>query len=56
MLYLSQGLKGVENVYTQHQPLLKQILEDLAKGRLKNHQVPDSIDQDYSVADLDPDP
>lgn len=37
---LFKGLKGVENVYTQHQPLLKQILEDLAKGRLKPQQFP----------------
>merc|ERR1712050_300817 len=30
-----KGLKGVENVYSQHSPLLKQILEDCVKNRLK---------------------
>lgn len=28
-----QGLKGVENVYTQHSCLLKEVLEDVFKGR-----------------------
>lgn len=32
---LFKGLKGVENVYSQHSPLLKQILEDCVKNRLK---------------------
>jgi len=34
-----KGLKGVENVYTQHSPQLSKTLEDLFKGRLKeaNH-------------------
>ncbi|RPB02021.1 Sec1-like protein [Choiromyces venosus 120613-1] len=30
-----KGLKGVENVYTQHTPRLEQTLNDLIKGRLK---------------------
>ncbi|XP_054160792.1 vacuolar protein sorting-associated protein 45-like [Oppia nitens] len=30
-----KGLKGVENIYTQHSPVLKEILEDLIKGKLK---------------------
>lgn len=30
---LIKGLKGVENVYTQHSCLLKEILEDVFKGR-----------------------
>ena len=30
-----KGLKGVENIYTQHSPLLKEIIEDLSKSRLK---------------------
>ena len=33
---LMKGLKGVENIYTQHTPYLKTILEDLIKGRLKD--------------------
>jgi hypothetical protein len=34
------SLKGVENVYTQHQPLLMQTLENLAKGKLKEGDYP----------------
>ncbi|XP_017141766.1 vacuolar protein sorting-associated protein 45 [Drosophila miranda] len=30
---LIKGLKGVENVFTQHTPLLKETLEDIFKGR-----------------------
>lgn len=30
---LIKGLKGVENVFTQHTPLLKETLEDVFKGR-----------------------
>ena len=32
--------QGVENVYTQHQPLLKLILEDLLRGRLRTNLFP----------------
>lgn len=35
-----KGLKGVENVYTQHQPLLQDTLDQLIKGRLKDGQFP----------------
>ncbi|KAL7273184.1 vacuolar protein sorting-associated protein 45 [Rhizina undulata] len=34
------GLKGVENVYTQHSPRLQQTLNNLIKGRLKEHTHP----------------
>lgn len=37
---LFKGIKGVENVYTQHSPLLKDILEELIKGRLKETTYP----------------
>merc|ERR1719263_2438799 len=30
-----KGLKGVDNVYTQHQPLLASLTEQLFKGKLK---------------------
>lgn len=30
-----KGIKGVENVYTQHSPRLAQTLEQAIKGRLK---------------------
>jgi len=35
-----KGLKGVENVYTQHRPHLSQTLESLFKGRLKESSYP----------------
>ncbi|KAF5970587.1 vacuolar sorting-associated 45 [Fusarium coicis] len=35
-----KGLKGVENVYTQHSPLLETTLQNLIKGRLKDQQYP----------------
>ena len=37
---LFKGLKGVENVYTQHSPQLKQILDDCLKNRLKSSSFP----------------
>lgn len=33
-------LQGVENVYTQHQPLLFQIMESIVKGRLRDVDYP----------------
>jgi vacuolar protein sorting-associated protein 45 len=35
-----KGLKGVENVYTQHIPQLVKILEGLARGKLKEEKYP----------------
>lgn len=35
-----KGLKGVENVYMQHQPHLAETLEDLFKGRLRDTSHP----------------
>uniref|UniRef100_A0A646QDT7 Vacuolar protein sorting-associated protein 45 n=1 Tax=Hemiscolopendra marginata TaxID=943146 RepID=A0A646QDT7_9MYRI len=35
-----KGLKGVENIYTQHTPLLKEIVEDLLKGKLRETTYP----------------
>lgn len=35
-----KGLSGVENVYTQHKPLLHETLEDLLKGKLKESHFP----------------
>ncbi|XP_025077433.1 vacuolar protein sorting-associated protein 45-like [Pomacea canaliculata] len=37
---LLKGLKGVENVYTQHKPLLQCILDQLIKGKLKEASYP----------------
>lgn len=35
-----KGLKGVENVYTQHSPLLETTLQNLIKGKLRDQQYP----------------
>lgn len=35
-----KGLKGVENVYTQHTPWLEAVLQSLIKGKLKEQQYP----------------
>ena len=35
-----KGLKGVENVYTQHCPRLELTLQNLVKGRLRDQQYP----------------
>ncbi|KAJ4700902.1 vacuolar protein sorting 45 [Melia azedarach] len=37
---MARGLKGVENVYTQHQPLLFQTMESIIKGRLRDVDYP----------------
>ncbi|XP_075479566.1 vacuolar protein sorting-associated protein 45 homolog [Primulina tabacum] len=39
-LNMARGLKGVENVYTQHQPLLFQTMENIVKGRLRDIDYP----------------
>lgn len=35
-----KGLSGVDNVYTQHKPLIHDTIEDIVKGRLKDHLYP----------------
>ncbi|XP_074639862.1 vacuolar protein sorting-associated protein 45-like [Acropora palmata] len=35
-----KGLKGVENIYTQHTPLLAETLDNLVKGKLKEPNFP----------------
>lgn len=35
-----KGLKGVDNVYTQHSPRLEVTLQELIKGRLREQQYP----------------
>jgi vacuolar protein sorting-associated protein 45 len=37
---LNRGLRGVENVYTQHSPRLESTLQDLIKGRLNMNSYP----------------
>ncbi|KAL1561169.1 vacuolar protein sorting-associated protein 45 [Salvia divinorum] len=39
-LNMARGLKGVENVYTQHQPLLSQTMESITKGRMRDVDYP----------------
>lgn len=35
-----KGLKGVENIYTQHSPMIKELLSDVARGRLRDSSYP----------------
>lgn len=37
---LFKGLSGVDNIYTQHCPLINETLEDLIKGRLSTQAFP----------------
>ena len=37
---LFKGLSGVDNIYTQHTPLLNETLEDLIKGKLSSQTFP----------------
>ncbi|GBG64155.1 hypothetical protein CBR_g40854 [Chara braunii] len=37
---MARRLKGVDNVYAQHQPLLSQIIENITKGRVKDVEYP----------------
>eukprot|EP00003_Mantamonas_plastica_P032394 TRINITY_DN878_c0_g5_i3.p1 TRINITY_DN878_c0_g5~~TRINITY_DN878_c0_g5_i3.p1 ORF type:complete len:264 (+),score=91.99 TRINITY_DN878_c0_g5_i3:627-1418(+) len=38
--FFSSGLKGVENVYTQHKPYLATVLEQIVKGKLSVQDYP----------------
>lgn len=44
-----KGLKGVENVYTQHSPFLEKTLSSLTKGRLREQTHPFIDPEDGSV-------
>ncbi|XP_022645120.1 vacuolar protein sorting-associated protein 45-like isoform X1 [Varroa destructor] len=35
-----KGLKGVENIYTQHSPMIKELLTDVIRGRLRDAAYP----------------
>ncbi|KAK9676741.1 hypothetical protein RND81_11G097000 [Saponaria officinalis] len=37
---MGSGLKGVENVYTQHQPFINKIMESISKGQLNDSDYP----------------
>lgn len=45
-----KGLKGVENVYTQHTPFMEKTLSSLTKGRLREQTHPFIDPGDGSVA------
>ncbi|VVC99630.1 unnamed protein product [Leptidea sinapis] len=45
----AHGLSGVENIYTQHTPLLKDTLEDLIKGKLRENLYPTVGGEDLSM-------
>ena len=45
---LFKGLKGVENVYTQHSPQLKQLAEDVVRGKLRAATFPSLTPTDTS--------
>ncbi|XP_045503454.1 vacuolar protein sorting-associated protein 45 [Colias croceus] len=47
---LFKGLSGVENIYTQHTPLLKDTLEDLIKGKLRENLYPLVGGEDLSTS------
>lgn len=38
--FFSTGIQGVENIYTQHRPLLAQTLESLFRGKLRTSDYP----------------
>jgi vacuolar protein sorting-associated protein 45 len=37
---ITKGINGVENVYTQHKPMLSDVLDTLIKGKLKDSDFP----------------
>jgi vacuolar protein sorting-associated protein 45 len=37
---LLKGFKGVDNIYTQHTPLVKELVEQLIKGKLREASYP----------------
>ncbi len=37
---LLKGFKGIDNIYTQHSPLVKDLVEQLIKGKLKEASYP----------------
>ena len=37
---VTKGVNGVENVYTQHKPMLSEVLDLLIKGKLKDNEYP----------------
>ncbi|KAJ1350131.1 hypothetical protein KIN20_005852 [Parelaphostrongylus tenuis] len=47
-----KGLKGVENIYTQHQPYIKNIIENVIRGKLSEQQYP-FLPGDFASSRLD---
>jgi vacuolar protein sorting-associated protein 45 len=46
-----RGIGGVDNVYTQHEPLLAYTLDDLLRGRAKTSQFPSLLSDDFRAGD-----
>lgn len=40
-----KGIKGIENIYTQHAPAITEIIDDLSRGRLKAANYPSLIEE-----------
>lgn len=38
--FTKKMLKGIENIYAQHTPAIKEVIEELARGRLKETAYP----------------
>jgi len=45
-----RGLRGVDNVYAQHVPLVRDILDQLFRGKLKDTSYPTAISKDQTAA------
>jgi len=44
-----RGLRGVDNVYAQHVPLIKDLFEQLLRGKLKDTSYPNVISKDQTI-------
>jgi vacuolar protein sorting-associated protein 45 len=52
---LTKGINGVENVYTQHKPMLSEVLDLLVKGKLKDNDYPyarEGVSQKGKASDI----
>ncbi len=47
-MYIQIYIQGVDNVYTQHVPLIKDLLEQLLRGKLKDTLYPSVISNDQT--------
>lgn len=40
-----KGIKGIDNIYTQHAPVITEIIQDLSRGRLKAVNYPSLMEE-----------